>query len=75
MTYEEAFGWIAENVEFDEKETFDQFLSRVRESFYSQALIDTLLDGVTLDRTIGGKSVAYQQTLEQFFKELRPNSS
>ena len=75
MTYEEAFGWIAENVEFDENETFEQFLSRVRESFYSQALIDTLLNGVTLDRTIGGKSVAYQQTLEQFFEELRPNSS
>jgi len=72
MTYEEAFGWIGENVEFDPNESYDEFLARVRESFYSQKLIDTLVDGVTMEKLEFGKQVEYQLTLEQFFDELRP---
>jgi len=72
MTYEEAFGWIGENIEFDPDESYDDFLARVRESFYSQRLIDTLVDGVTMEKLEFGKQVEYQLTLEQFFEELRP---
>ena len=72
MTYEEAFDWIGENMEMDPEESYIEFLARVRESFYSQKLIDTLIDGVTMSKLEFGKQVEYQLTLEQFFDELRP---
>ena len=72
MTYEEAFDWIGENMEMDIDESYTEFLARVRESFYSQKLIDTLIDGVTMSKLEFGKQVEYQLTLEQFFDELRP---
>jgi|AP95_1055475.scaffolds.fasta_scaffold89548_2 hypothetical protein len=75
MTYEEAFDWIGENMEMDPEESYIEFLARVRESFYSQKLIDTLIDGVTMSKLEFGKQVEYQLTLEQFFDELRPKDT
>ena len=75
MTYEEAFDWIGENIEMDIDESYIEFLARVRENFYSQALIDTLIDGVTMSKLEFGKQVEYQLTLEQFFDELRPKDT
>ena len=75
MTYEEAFDWIGENIEMDIDESYTEFLARVSENFYSQALIDTLVDGVTMEKLEFGKQVEYQLTLEQFFEELRPKDT
>lgn len=69
MTYAEAFSWIMENIEIEPDETFDQFLTRVRENFYSQGLIDTLVKGVSTDFQ---QRTERQLTLEKFFEELRP---
>ena len=69
MTYAEAFGWIMENIDIDSEMTFDEFLTTVRENFYSQGLIDTLLKGVETDFQ---QRQARQLTLEKFFEELRP---
>lgn len=74
MTYQEAFDWIGENMDMDPNESYEEFLNRIRNEFSNAAgLIDTLDNGVLLERTEFGKTVYYQQTLEQFFNEL--NSS
>ena len=75
MTYQEAFDWIDEHMDIMEGESYDHFLNRIRNEFSNaQGLIDTLEDGVLLERTEFGKIVYYQQTLEQFFKELNPST-
>jgi|TARA_B100001167_G_C16755861_1_gene298677 hypothetical protein len=74
MTYQEAFDWIEANFEIRAEEAYDEFLNRIRNEFSNAGgLIDTLDNGVLLERTEFGKTVYYQQTLEQFFKELNPS--
>jgi hypothetical protein len=71
MTYSEAFDWIFDNAGFIEGEDFDSFTKRVRELFPNQAqgLIDSLVNGVKTD----WRQRTYQQlTLEEFFRQLRP---
>jgi hypothetical protein len=75
MTYQEAFDWIDANMEIMEGESYAGFLNRIRNEFSNAGgLIDTLDNGVLLERTEFGKTVYYQQTLEQFFNELNPST-
>ena len=75
MTYQEAFDWIGENMDIDPDESYADFLNRIRNEFSNAGgLIDTLDNGVLLERAEFGKTVYYQQTLEQFFKELNPST-
>jgi len=75
MTYQEAFDWIGENMDIDPQESYADFLNRIRNEFSNAGgLIDTLDNGVLLERAEFGKTVYYQQTLEQFFKELNPST-
>ena len=74
MTYQEAFDWIEANFGIREDESYDEFLVRIRNEFdHAGGLIDTLEEGVLLERIDFGKTVYYQQTLEKFFKELNPS--
>ena len=75
MTYQEAFDWIGENMDIDPQESYADFLNRIRNEFANAGgLINTLENGVLLERAEFGKTVYYQQTLEQFFKELNPST-
>jgi len=75
MTYQEAFDWIDANMEIMEGESYADFLNRIRNEFANAGgLINTLENGVLLERAEFGKTVYYQQTLEQFFKELNPST-
>jgi len=74
MTYEEAFRWIENNLNPNDFETYSDFLNEVYKKFPdAQGLIDQLHEGVLV---VDFKTqVETQKTLEQFFEELRPNSS
>ena len=71
MTYAEAFGWIGENVEMDEEESFDNFVLRLRDTFYSQGLIDKLVEGVETD--FQSRQVR-QLSLKEFYEQLNPKT-
>jgi len=74
MTYEEAFEWIANNLNVDDFETYADFLNEVYKQFpNAQGLIDELNRGVIVHDF--KTNVEIQKTLEEFFEELRPNSS
>ena len=74
MTYEEAFQWIANNLNVDDFETYADFLNEVYKQFPdAQGLIDELHTGVLVHDF--KTNVEIQKTLEEFFEELRPNSS
>ena len=73
MTYQEAFDWIGENMDLDPNESYADFLARLRDAFSNAPeLINTLDNGVLLERTEFGKTVSYQLTLEEFFEQLKP---
>ena len=74
MTYEEAFTWIENNLNVDDYETYADFLNDVYKKFpNAQGLIDELNKGVIVHDF--KTNVEIQKTLEEFFEELRPNSS
>ena len=74
MTYEEAFQWIANNLDVEDFETYTDFLNEVYKQFpNAQGLIDELNRGVIVHDF--KTNVDIQKTLEEFFEELRPNSS
>ena len=74
MTYEEAFQWIANNLDVENFETYADFLNEVYKQFpNAQGLIDELNRGVIVHDF--KTNVDIQKTLEEFFEELRPNSS
>jgi len=74
MTYEEAFEWIANNLNVDDFETYADFLNEVYKQFpNASGLIDQLNAGVIVHDF--KTNVEIQKTLEEFFEELRPNSS
>jgi len=74
MTYEEAFQWIANNLDVENFETYADFLNEVYKQFpNAQGLIDELNRGVIVHDF--KTNVEIQKTLEEFFEELRPNSS
>jgi len=74
MTYEEAFEWIAENLDFNDFDNYDGFLQAVYKKFpNASGLIDQLNDGVLVHDFKTKLNI--QKTLEEFFEELRPNSS
>ena len=74
MTYEEAFEWIAVNLDFNDFDNYDGFLQAVYNKFpNASGLIDQLNAGVLVHDF--KTNVEIQKTLEEFFEELRPNSS
>ena len=74
MTYEEAFQWIENNLDVDDYENYNGFLEAVYGKFpNAQGLIDQLNEGVLVHDF--KTNVDIQKTLEEFFEELRPNSS
>lgn len=74
MTYEEAFEWIENNISVEDFKTYEDFLNEVYNQFpNAQGLIDQLNAGVLI---VDFKTkVEIQKSLEEFFEELRPNSS
>ena len=74
MTYEEAFRWIQNNLNPDDFPTYADFLNEVYKKFpNATGLIDQLHAGVLV---VDFKTnLETQKTLEEFFEELRPNSS
>ena len=74
MTYEEAFEWIEDNLDFNDYDNYDGFLQAVYAQFpNAQGLIDQLNAGVLVHDV--KTNLTIQKTLEEFFEQLRPNSS
>jgi len=74
MTYEEAFTWIENNLNPNDFKTYADFLNEVYKKFpNATGLIDQLNAGVVVHDFKTNLDI--QKTLEEFFEELRPNSS
>ena len=74
MTYEEAFTWIENNMDVDDYDSYQDFLNDVYKKFpNASGLIEQLNAGVVVHDF--KTNVEIQKTLEEFFEQLRPNSS
>ena len=74
MTYEEAFDWIEDNLDFNDYDNYDGVLQAGYAQFpNAQGLIDQLNAGVLVHDV--KTNLTIQKTLEEFFEQLRPNSS